>query len=232
MKYAVIDKTMDKAMKNIIAEQGYILVETIICENIQESLKYHPDMQICRIDKQTIVVEPSCYSYYRDIFHNTDINVIKGKTVLTAKYPSDIAYNVLVSELYAFHNFKYTDKIILEELSKRNIKLLNINQGYSKCSIMLLPNGKLITEDQGISKTSMKYGIDIFNITNREVELSGYDCGFIGGASSQGGELIFLTGSLSNHSYGNLLKEYISDIKTIELSNKKLYDYGSIIILG
>lgn len=232
MKYAIVDKTMDNNMKNIISKQGYIVIDTVMCENVQMPLRYHPDIQLCRIDKQTIVVEPSCFQYYKDLFNNTYIEIIEGESELQQNYPYDIAYNVLIAESYAVHNFKYTDKRVLEELSKRNIKLIDIKQGYSKCAISILSNGKLMTEDKGVFNTLSKEGIEVLYIPKKEVELLGYDYGFIGGASSQGGDSVFFCGSLSKHSYSDYIKNYILDVNTIELSNKTLYDYGSIIILG
>lgn len=232
MKYAIVDKTMDINMKKALSKHGYIIIDTVICKNVQKSLEYHPDIQLCRIDQKTIVVEPSCFLYYKDLFNHTDIEVIKGEAELKGNYPYDIAYNVLVSESYAVHKFKYTDKVVLEELSKRDIKLIDINQGYSKCAIAILPNDKVITEDEGIADILSRSNIEVLKISKGEVNLLGYNYGFIGGSSSQGADSIFFSGSLSKHSYSDYIKNYISDVNTIELSNKTLYDYGSIIILG
>ena len=51
------------------------------------------------------------------------------------------------------HNFKYTDKKILEYIDKNHFRKYQVNQGYSKCNTSVINDKVCITSDYGIYKT-------------------------------------------------------------------------------
>lgn len=191
-------------------------------------------MVIHPIDDTTLIVAPNVYGYYKEQLSGSGLNLIKGESFLSKKYPKNIAYNVGRFKNFAFHNFKYTDKRLLEELKKRSIELININQGYSKCSTGITGDF-LITSDQGIYKDLIEKDIDLLLIEPGHIRLEGYNYGFCGGASGvlKRGELIF-HGDLTRHpnylKITNYLKE--REYKLFYSRDYPLEDIGSIIGLN
>lgn len=196
-------------------------------KNIQKPVSCHPDLSLCRIGN-TYVAEKTVYEYYKHYLPTQ--NVICGETVLGSNYPFDIAYNVLISGTTAFANFKYTDRVVIRELTKRKIKTINVKQGYANCSAVKLQDA-IITADKSLAVAAIENEIDALKITPGHVTLLGYEYGFLGGASGfvDGRMLIF--GDLCMHKDYEKIKEYakrknvlIDDIKSFPLT-----DVGTII---
>lgn len=162
--------------------------------NLQKQVCSHPDITLTQID-DIFICCPESYEYYKKILGN---KVFSGQTQLFSHYPSDIAYNVLVYKNIAMGKKENIDPVVLSELKKRNIELINISQGYAKCSCCVCDEG-IITADEGIFKTLKQAGINALKVTQGYVELRGYDYGFIGGASGIiDGKLTFF-GDVSAH---------------------------------
>lgn len=234
MKLAIVDGRITSEIENELIVCGYKVLKTIKHVELQEPIAYHPDMQMCRIDESTVVVCPQMYEYYKEKLKDFEIQVLRGSTVLEAKYPNDIAYNIAIIGKQAFHKSKYTDSIVIDELEKRNITLNSVNQGYSKCSILIGPNDYCITSDAGLFKKLKENNIDVLDMNIKNIDLEGYDCGFIGGCSSIGGSELYITGRLESHDGGFDIKNKLESngIVIVELSKENLVDYGTIIIMG
>lgn len=156
----------------------YEVIPSFCCEKIQVPVSAHPDMTLTQID-DIFVCSPDSFGYYREVLGNC---VISGNTQLSSHYPYDIAYNVLIYKNFAFGKTDYIDQVVKNELRKRKIKLINVSQGYAKCSSCVCDSG-IITADESIIKCCRENNIEALKITPGFVELAGYDYGFIGGAS-------------------------------------------------
>ena len=123
------------------------IIPSFECEKIQKPVSCHPDMTLMQIE-DIFVCSPDSYSYYKGYLGS---RVICGNTELSPHYPRDIAYNVLVYKNFAFSKADCTDTVVKEELRKRNINLINVSQGYTKCSAAVCDSG-IITADESIYK--------------------------------------------------------------------------------
>ena len=111
-------------------------------------------------------------------------------------------------------------------------KIINVNQGYTKCNICPISNTAFITEDIGIHNAVQNIcGIESVLLPVGSVRLNGFDYGFIGGATGFVGNKVLFCGSLSENPYKEEILSAIDKCGTeyFELSNDSLYDYGSII---
>ena len=124
----------------------------------------------------------------------------------------------------------YAEKTILDYYNKNGYRIINVKQGYTKCNVCPIADNAFITEDSGICKTVRNTADDIkvYLLTPGSVRLDGFEYGFIGGASGRYGENILLCGSITKTEE---LKKIIdkTNLKIITLSEKELYDFGSII---
>lgn len=197
---------IDKRFTDIAEKQwgdNFEIIPSFCCEKIQSPVCAHPDMTLTKIE-DVFVCSPDSYEYYSDCLGE---KVIKGKTELSFHYPHDIAYNVLIYKGFAFAKAEYTDGVIKEELKKRNIKLINVNQGYAKCSAAVCSEG-IITADETIYSACVENGIKSLKIARGHIKLAGYDYGFIGGASGIIGEKMTFFGDVSKHPDYSKIKEF------------------------
>lgn len=200
------------------------------CDFLYNSVCGHPDMTFTHIKDNIFVCEPRCYSYYKTLFPSLDI--ICGNSFLRSTYPDDIAYNIARVGDLAFHNAKYTDKIILEYFDRYNVKLINVKQGYSKCSICVVDEISIITSDRSIAAQAEKYNIDVLLIQPGYIQLYDLDYGFIGGCTGKTDKnTLAVSGNLIGHTDFKKIEDFCSrkNVEILTLSDSIPVDIGSIL---
>lgn len=70
-------------------------------------------------------------------------------------------------------------------MRKNDIEIVNINQGYARCSTLILNNRTAVTADISVKNALEKDGAKVLLISSGDIKLEGYDYGFIGGASGK-----------------------------------------------
>ena len=234
LQLAIVDKRIPQTIEDNLNNIRVNIIKSTACSNTYDAIKYHPDISVCKLNSNNIVVAPNVYDYYKEVLKPYGFNVICGESTIKNKYPYNIHYNIVILKKFAIHNFKYTDKVILDYIEKNNIEKINVSQGYCKCSICVVDNNSIITSDEGIYKEVIKYGIDCLLIEKGHIDLFELNYGFIGGCSFllSHNELAFL-GNIKKHpDYDKILNFVKSkNKKLISLSNDKLIDLGSVIQL-
>ena len=210
--------------KNFLKAKGYQYLETIPNPNLDPRIADHPDLSLFKLNDNSLVVDRQVFSYYKENING--INLIEGESVGN-KYPKDALYNIVRYKGYYIHN-DFTEKNIRKYFYDNNIKQLKVKQGYTRCSLIPLPD-LLISSDYGIYK-SLKDKIDIRLVDNDLVELDGFDQGFLGGTCGLIGDKLIFTGDISKHKAFPKIKE-ICKGESIEIifPKTKLIDLGSII---
>lgn len=231
---ALIDKRITKDMKSKLNYLNINIIESTPCIDTYDAISCHPDITLLKINDNNIIVAPNVYDYYSEKLSPIGFNIIKGDSLIQNKYPNNIGYNVAIFGKYAIHNFKYTDKRVLEFLDENNFIKINVKQGYCKCSICIVDENSIITSDEGIYKESIKHDIDCLLIEKGHIDLFDLNYGFIGGCSGliSKDDLIFF-GDISKHPNYNEIKEFVKskNKNIISLSEEKLIDLGSLIPL-
>lgn len=223
--------------EDIIKKLEYMKIKVIKTRKhnkLYDAISYHPDIIIHPIDSKTIIVEPSEYTYYKDILKNHNVKVLKGEVYLDRNYPNNIAYNVARLRNFAIHKIKHMDPKLKYYLKKNNYEFINVKQGYSKCSIAIVAENSIITSDKGIEKELKKYGINVLLINEGYINLKGLNYGFVGGSVGVlNKNKVFFSGEYSHHPDYRKINNFIikNGKKPKKLSNKKLIDIGSIIPL-
>lgn len=189
----------------------------------------HPDILFHQLDSLTAVTVPQAAVYFQNIFPENKI--ISGNQI-SGTYPFNIAYNIARIDNIAFHNVKYTDKTIIEYYMKNNIKLIDISQGYAKCSVCIVSKNSLITSDRKIAEAALCNGIDALLIRTGYIKLKGFPYGFIGGASGLiSGEILVFNGNIQAHPDFKEIKYFCKkhNVDILSLHDGVLEDIGSII---
>lgn len=230
VKKVLVDYRISQKSVNKLEQEGIEVLFTTRHDKLYEAVLGHPDMQIYHVCNNTFVCEPGLYDYYKKLF--PDALIIPGDSYLNAKYPDDIAYNAARVDNFIFHKLLNIDKKISIYAAKHNLKLINVNQGYSKCSICVVSNNAIITSDFMISKAAKEVGIDALYVDSNDVKLSGVSNGFIGGIFGKISEnKLVVNGDIKRLKYGNKIIEfcYKYNVNILNLNEEIPYDIGSII---
>ncbi len=146
-------------------------------------------------------------------------------------YPGDCILNHTVVDKYIIGNSKIFDKTVKEECEVFNV--IHTNQGYCKCSVLVVNENSVITDDESIARNIREKGIECLLISKGDVFLDGHEYGFIGGASGKiaKSEIIFF-GDITKHRDYMRIKEFLADRDIDIISfDFPLTDFGGIITL-
>ena len=230
---AVIDYRADSEIIENLKEFNIHVVTTRKHEVLAEPVNGHPDMVMFQENVMGIIVSPEDYNYYTEKLGSFNIDISKGCRSLEKKYPENICYNGVLSGVCFFHKLDSTDEKILNRMYERKIKCINVSQGYTKCSTVNMGRKGIITSDNDIWKVAREEGIDALLISHGYIDLNGYDYGFIGGATGFVDNKLYFTGSIKKHPDCRKIIDFLNerDIETVFLSEKNIYDLGTIIFL-
>lgn len=228
MTYVLVAENFPEKSLEKLKDYGKI-VRTKSNKNLMKGLDTHPDILVHPLPNGEIVVDRDNLEYYKKIF--PDKNLIPSQSKLSKKYPGDIHLNAFAFKNFFIHNLKHTDEVLLDYYKNSAYELINIKQGYGKCSC-LVTHDFVITSDGGIYE-SLKDFIPIYKINHGEIRLQNFNYGFIGGASGALGKKIFFTGDFSHHSSHEeilkIIKKYDYEIEI--LSDDTIEDFGSIYFI-
>lgn len=237
MEYILIDKRMRNVEKNMLKYLGYKLVPIETSNNVYAEISSHVDIFTTKIG-DTLIVEKSKYDDLVFMLKDTEYNIISGKENVEMKYPNDIKYNVCIIGNYAVHNFKYTDKIVLKELKENGYELINVEQGYTNCSVAVIDESSVITTDRKIAEKLIANNISVLLLDytpdiKLKDEYGNYSNmnGFIGGAIGRVDNNIIVFGDLNKIDRENKIRDFIKirNLKLIDFKDLDVIDYGGIV---
>lgn len=76
---AIIDGRASQEIKDNLDKFGIKTIDTCKCEELYDSISYHPDIVIHPISYNKVIVAPNVYDYYNDILPFYGIKVIRGE---------------------------------------------------------------------------------------------------------------------------------------------------------
>ncbi len=203
-------------------------------DKLDSPVSAHADMLFCLLDDtifcyEDYVTENNIYESLRD----SGLNVIFVSKKCGKSYPDDISLNVLIMGKTLFCNLKSTAKEIIDYASENGYKLINVKQGYSACSTIVIDESNAITADTGIASAIEKEGKRVLLINDRDIVLTGYNCGFIGGASGVWNKKICIFGELKCLSCKNEIEQFVSkcDKEIFSILEGRVYDFGGFKLI-
>ena len=193
-------------------------------------VRNHPDMLCHHVGGSSWIFYRSVYENNKRAIDELSLDIILADAPQSGKYPANIALNAACVGRYIICAEKHTEGLIAANSRFRT--LLNVKQGYAKCSVCIVDENSIITSDVSIYNICVKNAIDALLIRPGHIDLQGYDYGFIGGCSGLiGVKLLAFTGDIKQHPDYENIKKFCDDrvVEIISLSQKKLYDYGSLL---
>ncbi|MGG7143722.1 DUF6873 family GME fold protein [Clostridium nigeriense] len=220
--------------KEKLSSLGLEIIEIPICNDLYESINGHVDIQFNILDKKSkkVIINKNINNNFKNNLKDKGITYIESKNSLKYNYPNDIILNALILEKYFIHNLKFTDENLLND--QKDKILINVKQGYTKCSCLYVSDKALITNDSGIYNSLCKYDFDILLLPPGDIILEGLNYGFIGGTGGLiNNNTMAFFGDLNHYKYGNEVISFLSkyNVKPIYLKNSKLTDRGSLFVI-
>lgn len=215
--------------ERIIKSLNSLKIETVVLDDNPEidfSVRNHADMAALHLGCDRIILDKRQISAAESL-ERMGFCVGFTEKNIGGEYPDDVRLNCAV-----VGNKMICGKRGVEpELLTMPFERLTVNQGYCKCSVCILTENAIITDDESIYKRTR----DIFDallISKGDILLEGKDYGFIGGASARlSGDSVTFFGSLKYHRDGDKIKDFAEKhgLSCVELFDGRLTDIGSVI---
>ena len=194
-------------------DRGYKVIPTKRISCYYQPEQFHADMQLLKI---------------RDRLFTPD----KCRRKPSRDYPQNVLLNCLFLGNRLYGKLTAIDETVLEYCEEQGIELVNVNQGYTRCSTLVVNEYAVITADTSIEKAMKAHGVEVLRISQGHIRLEGFDYGFIGGCSGRIGNTIFFFGNIRNHPDYSEIKAFIDSYNSkfeILCEEIPLTDIGGIV---
>ncbi len=197
----------------------------------------HADLSVCLLPGAA-VIRPGLAGNagIRRILEESGREIIIAEREPSGDYPGDCSLCACVCGDYMICRETSTDPALLREAVKRGLTLLGVRQGYAACSCLALPDGALVTDDQGISSAYRGKGEEVFLVRKGYVSLPGYDRpsapgGFFGGCCGVSGKVAVFAGDVETHPEAGGIREFLArhGVDVFCAGEGTLFDTGKLI---
>ncbi len=208
-------------------------IQVLPSENLLElrdNERFHADMQLCIINDKAFI--PKNCSTIGNELSKYGYDTIECCS-LSRDYPENVSLNVALIGNKLFCKSSSLDNRIREYCLSEGIEIIDVNQGYTKCSTLILDNKAIITSDQTISEAAEKQGIEVLKITAGHIFLEGADYGFIGGCSGTINDTVYFFGDVTKHPDAHKIINFLvkHNMKHVNLLQDTLTDIGGFVLL-
>ena len=228
--HCVISENATEAIK-FLNDLG---IKTLLTEKsvkLDDEIAFHSDTQFLYCGKKTALIAPNQVSLGANI-ERLGCRVEVAEFEPFSPYPDDILLNqTFLNELFV-GNLKFASEKALNFAKTNKMMLLNTKQGYSKCSICIINEKAIITEDNGMATLLKNSQVEVLKIKPDYIQLSDKHSGFLGGASGKiSKNEIFFNGNIEEHPDFKVISDFLNrhNVKPVYDKSYKLTDIGSII---
>ena len=219
----------DNRLKSLFDELSIKVVKVNENSLLDAPVSQHADILCNYVGKSTFLVDKNQTELCKFLEDNNGKYVIIEN--IQSPYPDDCLLNFADIGDYVICNKSILPEEIVRYIPNKTI--VDIKQGYSKCSVCICGYNTIITDDKSIYNAVSSYdNINSLLIEKGSVSINKYDYGFIGGCCGLiDKNLLLFNGDLSLHSDFDKIKNFLydNDIKYIDIKRKPLTDIGSII---
>ena len=169
VKHCVIAEDGKKA-KEFLNKIG---IETLKVEKsfkLDNEISSHTDLLFSYCGKKRAVIAPN-QTVLNKRLKELGCRVEVAESEPFSPYPNDILLNSAIINEYMICKTKATSKILLDFAEQNNVNILDSKQGYSKCSICVVNENAIITEDNGIVRLLKNSQFNILKIEGGFISL-------------------------------------------------------------
>ncbi len=234
--YALIDCRADSSVLSKLKNHGFMLILMPPAEYLSEGVASHADMLLF-IGFGRLFCHADYYKSHKELIlriaETAGLELTVSQEPTGQNYPLDVLFNACIVGKNLICNIKTVSKLILNAAESQDYKIINVPQGYTKCSVCVVSENAVITSDRGIADKCLANGIDALLILEGHISLPPYNHGFIGGSSGKFGGRVYFCGSLDSHPDAENIKKFCADkgADIVELSEIGLQDVGTIFFI-
>lgn len=219
----------DNALKSVFDKFAIKVVNVTENPLLDPPISKHADILANYVGKSTFFVDKNQVELCNSIEDSS------GKSIfienIKTPYPNDCLLNFADIGDYIICNKSILIEKIVNYLPKKEI--IDVKQGYSKCSVCICKRNTVITDDISIYNALSQYdNVKSLLVEKGSVRINKYDYGFIGGCCGLiDKDLLLFNGDLSTHTDFDKIRNFLYDIsvKYVDIKGKPLTDIGSII---
>lgn len=228
IKKCIIGKKYQNEI-NELRKLGIDCIEIGAFDGLDSEINSHADILCFNLGNGFIIVEETIAGELRKSLN--ECNIINCKAIYSP-YPNDVKLNAALINNSLICNSNYVASELLDFCKEYNINIIHSKQGYVKCSLCVVSENAVITEDRGLAYLLKNCQFDVLLIQPGYVRLSDKHYGFIGGASGKiSNNQIYFSGDLSSHPDYYKIIEFLNmhNIEPIFNKNRPLNDFGGFI---
>lgn len=205
---------------------GVVPLFSSVCSDVLPQISNHTDMLFSYLGNGKYIAEKS----QQTLICSLDSLGFKSEhnaVSLSENYPEDVILNTLILGDKIFGTADVRD---FWHFDTR--EYVSVRQGYAKCSVCVVDENSLITDDISMYSICQKLGYDVLLVRKGSVKLNGFDYGFIGGCSGKiSHDTLAFSGDLKTHCDCQKIISFLKErhIDYISLCSGELIDIGSII---
>lgn len=192
----------------------------------------HADMQLLPIGGSSIIALKG-NDVLNNVLADNGFEVrLTSSEIIDFKYPNCVKLNCAVVGNSIICNERYIDETVRNEFSGKSV--INVSQGYAKCSTAIVAENAVITSDDSVYKAAVRNKIDCLKITEGHIELCERYHGFIGGAcfKAEKGILAFIGDIRTHPDYINIKSFCLNyGVNILSLMSGNLTDIGGVVPL-
>lgn len=219
----------DIALKNVFDELAIKVVSVAENKFLDAPISKHADILANYVGKSIFLVDENQVELCSFIKNNDGKSVVIEN--IKSPYPNDCLLNFADIGDYIICNKSILSEQIVKYLPQKEI--IDVKQGYSKCSVCICKQNTVITDDVSIYNALLQYdNINSLLVKKGSVSINKYNYGFIGGCCGLiDKNLLLFNGDLSTHTDFDKIEKFLYDnsVKYIDIKGKPLTDIGSII---
>ena len=223
----ILNRDIPSCVSEYFKSKNFKIIYTNLSGAVSDSVGLHPDIQ-CAVIKNKFITSKKHYEYYKSFIDNITVS----EKELSSPYPFDVLFNCFILGDTVYGNEKYLDNSVKKIIFENNLKICNVNQGYTNCSTLKITDNAVITSDEGMKKAFLKNNIDVLFTDNKTIKLKVHKNGFIGGAACHISDEAVFFGDITAHpdfiKISEFLKKYNVNYKTFSFP---LEDFGSALFL-
>lgn len=235
---AVTDRNAPQCLKNALALHGFSLLSLPPHPALPAPIAGHPDLLLFFLPDAILTTEAYSEIARRELEvlgKHTGKPIVTVAEELSETYPGDVLFNAAPVGTRLFCHAAGCSRALTESGA---FEICPVKQGYAKCSTVPVGDSALITADASIEKAAHGAGLDVLRVSAGFVSLTGYDTGFLGGASSfapyGGVDTVYFCGSLDSHPDAGAIRAFCASHGTVAASlddSLPLSDIGTVFLL-
>lgn len=229
----IICGSKNKILTNYTKYFNIEIIESDLNNTVDSRVADHTDISVHHLGKNKILLDYTQKSLEQILISlGMNVTVCGNQNDKLRVYPEDCSLNCARINDALFGKKISIEQNLLNYAMQNQINLINVNQGYTKCSMLIVNENSFITDDESIYAKGLQNGFNCLIVSKGNVKLSGFDYGFIGGCGGliDKNHLIFF-GDITAHNDYHEINKFLqnANCKFDYLKDYPLTDIGGFV---